>query len=139
VLTRATARLATLPGAAPPILSQDELPTIDADAEALEEVFAALLGNAVVHHPHAAVRIHVGCRRDGEQWQFSCADDGPGLPPELRTRLFHPFASGPGAAGLGLGLARCRMDIERMGGRIWLDPSAAGGTCIRFSLPVEPA
>jgi signal transduction histidine kinase len=136
ILARAAARLAPLRDAATAVLSHDALPTIAADAVALEEVFVRLLDNAVVHHRHGVVRIHVGCQRDGEQWQFAVSDDGPGPPPELRTHLFHPFASGPcAAAGLGLGLAHCRMDIERMGGRIWLDPAHGAGTCIRFSLP----
>ncbi len=118
-------------------LSHDPLPTIDADASALEEVLVQLLANAALHHHPGAVRVHLACQRAPAAggWQFACADDGPGLPAALLARLFQPFAGGPGAhAGLGLGLARCRLEIERMGGRIWHD-NAAAGTCIRFSLP----
>jgi PAS domain S-box-containing protein len=135
VLARAAARLAPLGDATRAVLSQDALPTLAADALALEEIFVRLLDNAVVHHPPGLVRIHVGCRRAGGEWQFAVADDGQGLPTELHARLFLPFAAGPGVGGLGLGLAHCRMDIERMGGRIWLDPAAGGGACIRFALP----
>ena len=53
---------------------------------------------------------------------LTVADSGPGLPPELRARLFQPFATGDGdRGGVGLGLTICREIVQAVGGHIELD------------------
>ena len=67
------------------------------------------------------------------------ADDGPGIPPEMRTRLFDPFFSGREAGrGLGLGLSKCWRIVTAHGGRIELASRAERGATFIISLPAVP-
>jgi two-component system sensor histidine kinase FlrB len=63
-------------------------------------------------------------------------DDGPGVDPALRERLFDPFATGR-AGGTGLGLAISRQLAQRHGGSLRLVPSSGEGACFELRLPVE--
>jgi signal transduction histidine kinase len=69
------------------------------------------------------------------------ADDGPGIPDDIRARAFVPYVRGATAGpGAGLGLAISRGIVDAHGGRIWLEPTLpATGARIHFTLPVEPA
>jgi signal transduction histidine kinase len=63
--------------------------------------------------------------------EVTVADRGQGVPPEVRDRLFHPFASGR-AGGVGLGLALSHRIVTLHGGRIRLDDRQGGGTLVRL-------
>jgi signal transduction histidine kinase len=78
----------------------------------------------------AGVAVQVAAARDGAAARITVADDGPGIPPELRATLFEPFV-GARPGGSGLGLAVARRVAERHGGRLVLDPTARGAS---FSL-----
>ncbi|MGC8141357.1 sensor histidine kinase, partial [Salmonella enterica] len=72
--------------------------------------------------------------------EVTVADNGIGIPPDQRERVFQPLVRAEGAggyAGTGLGLAICRRVVERHGGRIWVDrhvgQGGQGGTAIRFT------
>ena len=62
-------------------------------------------------------------------------DNGPGLPPDVRDRVFEPFVSTK-LDGIGIGLSLCRTIVEAHGGRIVVDAGGECGTAIRFSVPV---
>jgi len=69
-------------------------------------------------------------------------DQGPGIPLEDSERVFESYYQLENglpiqASGSGLGLAICRGFVKAHGGEIWLEPVATG-TCIAFSLPIEP-
>jgi len=66
---------------------------------------------------------------------ISVRDNGPGVPPELRERLFEPFVSSKGVAGTGLGLASCAAIAGQLGGSMRVDHPASGGVCFSLSLP----
>jgi two-component system, LuxR family, sensor kinase FixL len=67
--------------------------------------------------------------------EFTVTDDGPGLPPEVRPRLFEAFVSTK-PDGMGVGLTISRTIIEGHGGRIWAEPGSGDkGTTFRFTLP----
>jgi C4-dicarboxylate-specific signal transduction histidine kinase len=61
-------------------------------------------------------------------------DNGPGMPEQVRSRIFQPFNSGK-ADGMGVGLSICRTIVEAHGGSISVESVAAGGTEFRFTLP----
>jgi PAS domain S-box-containing protein len=78
------------------------------------------------------VAIAVDPRPNGVE--VSVRDTGPGIPAEVRTRLFDIFAS-TREAGLGMGLAISRDIVETHGGKLWADPDVSEGALFRFTLP----
>ena len=73
---------------------------------------------------------------DGGMVEVSVADTGPGLPDEVRQRLFQPFVTTK-ATGMGVGLSICRSIVEAHGGRMWVEDVMGGGTRFVFTLPAE--
>jgi two-component system sensor histidine kinase TctE len=93
---------------------------------ALRELTRNLLHNAIKHTPaggHLALRMH----SDAHSVSLTVADSGKGITPELRQRLFQPFAAGDHLGGSGLGLAICREIAESLAGSIRLDNRMSGG------------
>jgi PAS domain S-box-containing protein len=74
---------------------------------------------------------------DAESVEVVVADNGPGLPQHVLTRLFEPFVSTK-PNGMGLGLSICRSIIEAHGGVLSADPNPGGGTIFRFTLAAAP-
>ena len=85
-------------------------------------------------------RVHVETTATKDEVVFRVSDDGPGIEPAMRERLFLKYATGrlPGR-GTGLGLAFCRMVVEAHGGRIELENRPAPGATFRFGLPLSRA
>jgi two-component system sensor kinase FixL len=69
--------------------------------------------------------------------QISVVDNGPGLPEDVKAKLFQPFVSTK-ATGMGVGLSICHTIISAHGGRLWAEPNPDGGTIFRFALPLAP-
>ncbi len=90
-----------------------------ADRERLHQVVVNLLDNAVRHGPPGS-DVHVSGRREGGELVIEVRDEGPGIAPEDRERVFHRFTRGErtvgGGTGLGLAIARWVVDLH--GGRI---------------------
>jgi signal transduction histidine kinase len=78
------------------------------------------------------VRVHVASGFVVTEVQ----DNGPGIAPEIRDRLFEPFATHGKAQGTGLGLSICRRIVEDHGGTIAAENVPQGGAVFRFTLPV---
>jgi two-component system, OmpR family, sensor kinase len=96
--------------------------TVRADPGRLRQVLANLLANAA---QAGARRVELRGGVQGGWARVIVADDGPGIPPEVRERLFEPFASArPG--GTGLGLAVSRRIVERHGGELLLGAEGPG-------------
>lgn len=122
-----------------------ELPAARVDAEALAEVLYTLLDNAAKYSPPGSrIRVWAGRGAD-EMLCFSVEDEGPGIPPELRARVFDKFfratteggRSGPRVSGLGMGLAIAKGIVEAHGGSIWIENGTAGyGTRVIWSIPI---
>ena len=66
--------------------------------------------------------------------EVSVADNGPGLSPEVREKLFRPFVTTK-TSGMGVGLSICRSIIDAHGGRLWAEDSPDGGTVFKFTVP----
>ena len=99
------------------------------DPQLLERAVRNLLHNAAQAEREAGRQGPVDIRLDAtaEGTEVAIEDRGPGLPPEIRGRLFHPFATGrPGGVGLGLALAHRIVVLH--GGRIRLEDRPGGGT-----------
>lgn len=106
------------------------------DQQLLERVLRNLLHNAAQAEReagrHGPVDAAVELRDDGVV--LAIEDRGPGLPPEIRERLFHPFATGR-RGGVGLGLALAHRIVVLHGGRIRLDDRPGGGTRAELFFP----
>jgi two-component system, OmpR family, sensor kinase len=105
---------------------------LEADAARLRQVLGNLLANAA---EAGARRVVVrGEALDGFA-RIVVEDDGPGIDPALRDRLFDPFATGR-ANGTGLGLAISRQIADRHGGSLALVPKAGSGAAFELRLPM---
>lgn len=110
---------------------------LTADATGLSSMVGNLIDNAQRYAPVGTV-ISVQLARDGDRAHLTVSDAGPGIPPEMRERVFEPYFRIPGSAGsgTGLGLAIVREVVERLGGEIVLDAAEGGGTRIGLHLPL---
>lgn len=108
------------------------LPPVSGDAGRLRQVFLNLLQNAAQAVGTGELRLEAFARREGIV--VLVRDEGPGVAPEVRARLFEPFNTGRGP-GTGLGLALARRLLERHGGTIELLDTPSG-TTFRAILPV---
>lgn len=119
-----------------------DLPAIVADREKIERVMVNMLDNALKYTPENG-RISIEMqRKDGSLW-VSVADTGPGIPFEDRERIFERFTQGVNLEmkrrGFGLGLAYCRLAVERHGGKIRVEDGEEGMTTrFVFTLPLLP-
>jgi signal transduction histidine kinase len=97
-----------------------QLPTLKADRQKLTQVLVNLVRNALhATGDGAAVRVAARAVGDGTV-EFAVEDDGPGVAPEQRDKLFQPFASTKGEKGLGMGLYMAKLIVESHHGRIRL-------------------
>ena len=127
------------------IESERELPIVQVDARALAEVVFTLLDNAAKYSPaHTRIKILV-CRAAGEMVEIAVTDEGCGVLPEMRDRVFEKFFQVSldneqdiaATGGLGLGLAVAHGIVESHGGRIWIEEGENGcGTRVAFVVPV---
>lgn len=102
---------------------------------ALRRVVDALVDNAL-HHAHSTVTVRL--RDDGDDVVLTVADDGPGIEPGARDRVFDRFAKDPSSPGFGLGLALVREVVERHAGTVRVLP-VEHGTTIEVRLRAEAA
>ncbi len=125
------------------IAEMGELPhgTVRIDPDLIAQVVRNLLSNARRHAGQGG-RVAISARADGTGLVVSVDDDGPGIPPQQRERVFDRFhRSEPsrdrasGGSGLGLGIARSIVELH--GGQIWVDDSPLGGARVSFELPVQ--
>ncbi|MBK5275166.1 MAG: PAS domain S-box protein [Desulfuromonadales bacterium] len=120
------------------IITNDDLPTIRADATQLSQLFQNLIGNAIKFRGADLPRIHVSVLDLGSEWRISVNDNGIGIDQQyagkvfvifqrLHTRLEYP--------GTGIGLAVCKRIVERHGGRIWFESELGKGSTFYFTFP----
>lgn len=114
------------------------LPTVRADDGQLRQAIIALLMNALDAAP-AGGNVEISTAR-GEPGMavLTVADDGPGIAPEVRDKVFTPFfTTKPVGQGTGLGLTLCHAVVTSHGGRIELDSEPGRGTRVSLVLPIE--
>ena len=104
-----------------------------ADAEMLKIVFQNLLVNGA-HAMGCDGRIRVQVKTVDASCQIAFADQGPGIPRDVRERIFTPFFTTK-AGGTGLGLPTAKRLIEAQNGDIWIDCPPTGGTTVTVRLP----
>jgi two-component system sensor kinase FixL len=109
-----------------------------ADKIQIQQVLLNLLRNAVEAVSNQAdknVQLIVDAEENAVY--ISVVDNGPGLPEEVKARLFEPFVSTK-QTGMGVGLSICNSIVTAHRGRLWAEPNRGGGTIFRMTLPLAP-
>jgi two-component system sensor histidine kinase BaeS len=110
-------------------------PSINVDPARIRGVLMNLLSNAIRYTPSGGA-VTVSVQPTADAVTIGVRDTGPGIPEELRARVFERFVKGPGSSGAGLGLAISKDVVTAHGGTIELSSEVGKGTEVRFTLPV---
>lgn len=110
--------------------------TLRTDRIRLEQILVNLLSNAIRHSPERA-SVAVQVERDGDGIRFAVIDHGPGVPLDLRERIFEPFErfDPQSGHGTGLGLPVSRRLAEALGGSLTVEGTAGGGATFILKIP----
>jgi PAS domain S-box-containing protein len=121
-----------------------ELPPIMADADQLNQVVTNLVVNAqqalLDRSPPRNLTITTRFDADRDEVTMTIADNGPGVPADIRPRIFEPFfTTKPTGAGTGVGLSMCQGVVESHGGRIAVEDTPGGGATFVVAFPSRAA
>jgi PAS domain S-box-containing protein len=121
------------------VITYDEpLPHVMADEGQLIQVLQNLVSNAIKFQGEQEPRIHIGAKHAEGEWVFSVKDQGIGMDPQYKDRIFLIFQrlhNRTEYRGTGIGLAICKRIIERHGGRIWVESEPEKGSTFYFTIP----
>jgi signal transduction histidine kinase len=115
----------------------DDDVTISADADLLRHAFLNVVRNALDAMPGGG-QLRVFVKRSADSCEISVSDTGPGIPAEIRRRIFEPFYSTK-ESGSGIGLAMTMRAVQMHGGSIDVDCVPGQGSTFCLRLPVAPA
>jgi NtrC-family two-component system sensor histidine kinase KinB len=119
------------------IETEPHLPKVEISRTRIDQVFANFISNAVKYSPPGGVITLAARRENAKNVRFSVRDEGPGVPRELRRRVFDKFfrASESGGEGAGLGLSIAREIVLAHGGNIGVESEEGKGSEFFFTLP----
>jgi light-regulated signal transduction histidine kinase (bacteriophytochrome) len=118
-------------------IEAQNLPTIESHDVVIVQLFQNLVSNALKYRSDALPLIKIGAERGPDGWTFSVRDNGIGIDSKYFDYVFGVFKRlhGREYSGTGIGLAICKVAVERLGGKIWVESSPGQGSCFRFFLP----
>jgi signal transduction histidine kinase len=124
------------------IVETDELPTIEADPDRVNQVLRNLITNAIKFSENGS-KIEISAKLNQNYILFDVRDYGTGITPEDQIRIFEPFYqvekhSKRRFGGTGLGLAICRGIVESQNGKLWVESKVGIGSKFYFTMPLEP-
>jgi two-component system, sensor histidine kinase and response regulator len=113
------------------------LPTVHVNPTLLAQILQNLIANALKFAGGQQPAVHVTAERADGAWRFAVHDQGVGIAPEFRERVFGMFErlGGDPTTGAGVGLALCKRAVEKHGGRIWVDSTPGAGSTFYFTIP----
>ncbi len=119
------------------VILPKDLPSFVTAKSPLKHVFINLISNAVKHHDKDRGRIRISWKDQGDFYEFSVHDDGPGIPVMYQERVFQIFQTlvrRDEKEASGMGLAIVKKTIERHGGKVWLtSEEGKRGTTFSFT------
>ena len=122
-------------------VTADPLPTVPGEETQLVQLFQNLIGNGLKYRkPGIPPRVHISARQEGPEWRYSVVDNGIGILPQFRDRIFQIFQrlhTREEYPGTGIGLATCKKIVEGHGGRIWVESTPGESSVFHFTLPVK--
>lgn len=116
------------------------IPEVVMDSDRIHSVISNLVSNGLRYTPEGgAIRILILARKEGDEALVCVKDTGPGIPEELREKVFDRFFQIKGRPGgkAGLGLPISKEIVEAHGGRIWVESEPGKGSTFCFTLPIE--
>jgi chemotaxis family two-component system sensor kinase Cph1 len=118
------------------VVTHDALPTAPARAIEVQQLLQNLISNAIKYRGEKPPRVHVSCSRADGGWTFSVRDNGIGIEPNYRDKVFGVFERlhGREVPGTGIGLATCKKIVENHGGKIWVESTAGEGSTFLFTM-----
>ncbi|MDE5783263.1 MAG: response regulator [Prevotella sp.] len=120
------------------IWEKPDLPVImKTDGNRLTQVFSNLISNAIKHTQKGSIRYGYRLINESQDIEFYVSDTGSGIDPNFIEHIFDTYASQDAKQqrGFGLGLALCRIIVEKMGGTICVQSELGRGSTFTFSLP----
>ena len=120
-------------------ITHDPLPVVMGDRVQLVQLFQNLLGNALKYRGDAPAQIHLSAHQDQLHWVFKIRDQGIGIDPKYRNRIFLIFQqlhTRHQYGGTGIGLALCRKIVEHHGGQTWVESELGQGSTFIFTIPI---
>jgi PAS domain S-box-containing protein len=114
------------------------MPTLTTKRLLLSQVFANLIGNAIKHHTSVEGHLNLAAIEQRDFYEFRVRDDGPGIAPEDRTKIFEIFQTlkaEDNSENTGVGLAIVKKIVEREKGTIRLESRLGQGTTFFFTWP----
>ena len=101
----------------------------------MERVFLNLIDNSLGMMPTGGT-LSITAKTEASSVMVRVQDTGPGIPVQIRARLFQPFVSAGKKNGIGLGLAFSHQTVLDHGGKLWADPDSRQGACFLIQLPL---
>ena len=113
--------------------------TLNTDQNRLTQVFSNLISNALKHTSKGSITYGYRLINDGQEVEFFVTDTGSGIAPEDIDHIFQTYVSRDAEQqnGYGLGLALCKIIVEKMNGHITVSSKLGEGSTVRFTLPFE--
>jgi light-regulated signal transduction histidine kinase (bacteriophytochrome) len=120
------------------IIESERLPIVTASKTLMTQVMQNIIVNAVKYQMSGNTpRVHVFCKDVVEHWQFSVSDNGIGINPEYKDKIFNIFQRLHGKdeySGTGVGLAVSKKAVEYHQGKIWVEENPTGGSIFHFTI-----
>ena len=120
------------------ILIDSEMPVFITQRVPLQQVFSNLISNAIKHHHRLDGQVKISSQEQGKFYQFTVADNGPGVDPTYHEKIFMIFktvADNKKRQNTGIGLSIVKKNIENLGGTIEIESIVGRGTTFRFTWP----
>jgi len=124
------------------VVTRGPLPTVMGEPGQISLVLQNLVGNAIKYRTDRTPEIHVDAEQKGDEWEFSVRDNGIGMDPKYKDRIFVIFKrlhTKQEYSGTGIGLAIVKKIVERHGGGISVETEEDKGSEFRFTMPVNGA
>jgi signal transduction histidine kinase len=128
------------PAADTEVVVEGDMPVVESERVPLQQVFMNLIGNAIKHNRRPGARVAIRAEPDGDCYRFAIADNGPGIAPQHREKIwqiFQTLAPRDKVEGTGIGLSVVRKIVEARGGRAWLESEPGQGSTFYFTWPTH--
>ncbi|MHA2295424.1 MAG: ABC transporter substrate-binding protein [Candidatus Hodarchaeales archaeon] len=119
------------------VITRDPLPIVKGDPHQLVQLLQNLLSNSIKFRSESSPQIHISVKKREKKYIFSVKDNGIGINPEYKDRIFILFQrlhGGDEYPGTGIGLAICKKIVERHGGEIWVESELGKGSTFSFTI-----